>query len=232
MLPSVRLSVAVVNFIQSIFKEVFVQNEDFISIKNMNHLISKFSFSNVSIERKTILQPLIDFIQSKKGKNETTRLNFICTHNSRRSHLSQIWATTMGYHFQIKNIFCYSGGTGATALFPKVAETLAKQGFEVLKLSENANPVYAIKYAEDELPIICFSKVYNDRFNPKNHFGAVITCNSADENCPVVFGSEQRFPIKYDDPKTFDGTDLMNAKYAERSLEIAEEMFYVFGSVR
>ena len=198
----------------------------------MNDIISKFSFHNISEERKAILRPLITYIQSKKDQGETIRLNFICTHNSRRSHLSQIWAATMAYHFGVKNVFCYSGGTEATAMFPKVAETLTKQGFEVLKLSENANPVYAIKYAENEPPIICFSKVYNDNFNPKSHFGAVVTCNSADENCPVVFGAEQRFPIKYDDPKAFDSTDLMNAKYAEKSLEIAEEMFFVFGSVK
>jgi arsenate reductase (thioredoxin) len=198
----------------------------------MNNIISKFSFSNISDERKEILQPLISFIQSKKDQNDTIRLNFICTHNSRRSHLSQIWAATMAYHFGVRNIFCYSGGTEATAMFPKVAETLATQGFKVLKLSENQNPVYAIKYAEDETPIVCFSKTYNDNFNPKSHFGAVVTCNSADENCPVVFGAEQRFPIKYEDPKAFDGTELMDAKYAERSLEIAEEMFYVFGSVK
>lgn len=198
----------------------------------MNDIISKFSFSNISEERKAILQSLISFIQSKKDQNDTIRLNFICTHNSRRSHLSQIWAATMAYHFGVRNIFCYSGGTEATAMFPKVAETLATQGFKVLKLSENQNPVYAIKYTEDESPIICFSKTYNDNFNPKSHFGAVVTCNSADENCPVVFGAEQRFPIKYDDPKAFDGTELMDAKYAERSLEIAEEMFYVFGSVK
>lgn len=198
----------------------------------MKGIISTFSFGNISNERKEILQPLITFIQSKKDNNDTIRLNFICTHNSRRSHLSQIWATTMAYRFGVKNVFCYSGGTEATAMFPKVAETLMKQCFKVLKLSENQNPVYAIKYAEDEQPIICFSKVYNDDFNPKSHFGAVITCNSADENCPIVFGAEQRFPIKYDDPKVFDDTDLMDAKYEERSLEIAEEMFYVFGSVK
>ena len=198
----------------------------------MKDIISTFSFGNISNERKEILQPLITFIQSKKDNNDTIRLNFICTHNSRRSHLSQIWATTMAYRFGVKNVFCYSGGTEATAMFPKVAETLMKQCFKVLKLSENQNPVYAIKYAEDEQPIICFSKVYNDDFNPKSHFGAVVTCNSADENCPIVFGAEQRFPIKYDDPKVFDDTDLMDAKYEERSLEIAEEMFYVFGSVK
>lgn len=223
-------------FIRWIFNKGFAQNEAFISLykqfQNMKDIISTFAFSNISAERKAILQPLIAFIQSKKDKNATIRLNFICTHNSRRSHLSQIWAATMAHHFGVKNVFCYSGGTEATAMFPKVAETLAKQGFEIMKLSENANPVYAVKFSQDEQPIVCFSKVYDDNFNPKSHFSAVVTCNSADKNCPVVFGAEQRFPIKYDDPKAFDGTDLMDAKYAERSLEIGEEMFFVFGSVK
>ena len=77
----------------------------------MKDIISTFSFGNISNERKEILQPLITFIQSKKDNNDTIRLNFICTHNSRRSHLSQIWATTMAYRFGVKNVFCYSGGT-------------------------------------------------------------------------------------------------------------------------
>jgi len=38
-------------------------------------------------------------------------------------------------------------------------------------------------------------------------------------------------PIRYEDPKAFDGTELMNEKYAERSLEIASEIFYVFSNV-
>jgi arsenate reductase len=48
----------------------------------------------------------------------------------------------------------------------------------------------------------------------------------------MVFGAEARFPIKYDDPKAFDGTDLMNEKYAERSLQIASEMYFVFSQVK
>jgi arsenate reductase len=31
----------------------------------------------------------------------------------------------------------------------------------------------------------------------------------------MVFGVDARFPIKYNDPKAFDGTDLMDEKYAE-----------------
>lgn len=185
----------------------------------------------VSSERQAVLKPLVDYIQNKVNLQEEIRLNFICTHNSRRSHLSQIWAQTMAFHFNIKNVFCYSGGTEATAMFPKVAETLTNQGFEIQKISDTENPVYAVKFDENQHPIICFSKTYFDEFNPKTNFSAIMTCNNADEGCPMVFGADSRFPIKYDDPKAFDGTELMNEKYAERSLQIASEMYYVFSQI-
>lgn len=200
--------------------------------ENLSKIIVSIAEIPVSKKRKEVLYPLMDYIQNKVNSNDEIRLNFICTHNSRRSHLSQIWAQTMAFHFGIQNVFCYSGGTEATAMFPKVAETLSNQGFEIQQLSKNENPVYAIKFSENEQPIIGFSKTYFDDFNPKNTFGAIMTCNNADEGCPMVFGAEARFPIKYDDPKVFDGTELMNAKYEERSLEIASEMYFVFSKIK
>ena len=198
----------------------------------INEIIAQLSTENISEERKAILQPLIEFIIFKVLNNEEIRLNFICTHNSRRSHLSQIWAQTMAHHFGVKNVFCYSGGTEATAMFPKVAETLINQGFEILKLSETENPVYAVKFAENEHAVICFSKKYDDDFNPKSAFAAILTCDSADENCPIVYGAEARFPIKYEDPKKSDGTPEMNETYFNRSLEIATEMKFVFENIK
>ena len=193
--------------------------------------IENFSSENITSDRAEVLEKLISYIKDKTSKDEIIRLNFICTHNSRRSHLSQIWTQTMAYHFGIKNVNCYSGGTEATAMFPKVAETLSHQGFDILKLSETPNPVYAVKYAKNEYPVICFSKEYNHAFNPISNYAAIVTCNSADEACPIVYGAEARFPVKYDDPKVFDGTELMDAKYAERSLQIGEEMWWVFKSI-
>jgi arsenate reductase len=194
--------------------------------------IQPFSVECIATARKELLQPLISYIQSKKDNTETIRLNFICTHNSRRSHLSQIWAQTMAFHFGIKQVFCYSGGTEATAMFPKVAETLINQGFQIQKLSDAANPVYAVKYAQNEHPIICWSKTYSNDLNPKSAFAAILTCNNADEGCPLVIGAAARFPIKYDDPKVFDNTALQTEKYSERSLEIAQEMWWVFSQVK
>ena len=201
-------------------------------LENLSKTIKNITRISVSNKRKEVLNPLVDYIQSKVNQNQEVRLNFICTHNSRRSHLSQIWAQTMAFHFGIKNVFCYSGGTEATAMFPKVGETLTNQGFQIQQLSEAKNPVYAVKYDTDEVAIICFSKTFDDVFNPTLQFAAIMTCSSADEGCPFIAGAEKRLPIRYDDPKAFDGTDLMDAKYAERSIEIASEMFFVFSQIK
>lgn len=199
---------------------------------DLTKTITTISKISVSQERKEVLNLLINYIQNKVVNGEEVRLNFICTHNSRRSHLSQIWAQTMAFHFNIRNVFCYSGGTEATALFPKVAEVLAKQGFQIQKLSELKNPVYAIKFDDNEHPVIGFSKTYFDEFNPKTNFAAIMTCSNADEGCPMVFGAEARFPIKYDDPKEYDNTPQQTEKYEERSRQIAAEMIYVFSQIK
>ena len=200
--------------------------------ENLSKTIQFIAEITVSEDRKVVLKPLADYIQNKVNANEEIRLNFICTHNSRRSHLSQIWAQTMAFHFGIQNVYCYSGGTEATALFPKVAETLANQGFQIQQLSQEQNPVYAVKFDDNAHPIVGFSKMYFDAFNPKSNFAAILTCSNADEGCPMVFGAEARFPIKYDDPKAFDGTVVMNEKYAERSLQIASELYFVFSQIK
>ena len=198
----------------------------------LNKIVSLFDFENIIADRKNTLQPLIDFIQSKVNENLEIRLNFICTHNSRRSHLSQVWAQTAAYYFDVKNVFCYSGGTEATALFPKVAETLKKSGFHIEILSEGKNPVYAIKFAATESPVIGFSKAYDHVFNPEDDFAAIMTCSQADEGCPFITGAEKRIPVTFEDPKVFDNTPLETEKYEERSLQIATEIFYVFSKIK
>lgn len=186
----------------------------------------------ISPERREILDSLVGFIQSKVSENHEVHLNFICTHNSRRSHLSQIWAQTMACNFNIKNVHCYSGGTEATALFPLIAETLEEQGFQIQQLSQGQNPVYAIKYAENTHPVIGFSKKMDNPFNPGSCFGAIMTCDSANEACPIVPGAEKRIPITFEDPKTFDNTPQQAAKYLERSVQIATELWYVFSQIK
>ncbi|RDI49533.1 arsenate-mycothiol transferase ArsC [Flavobacterium glaciei] len=195
-------------------------------------VILSLEFRTIPEERKKVLQPLIDFIQVKATNSETIRLNLICTHNSRRSHLSQVWAQTAAAYYNIKNVYSYSGGTEATALFPMAAQALEQSGFRIGTIARGNNPIYAIKYGENEHPIIGFSKKYDDEFNPKSEFAAIMTCSQADGGCPFIAGAEQRFPITYDDPKAFDNTPQQAEKYLERSLQIATEMCYVFSQIK
>ncbi|MNR29422.1 hypothetical protein D3C85_1468090 [compost metagenome] len=127
---------------------------------------------------------------------------------------------------------CYSGGTEATALFPVVAETLRQTGFKVQVIAEGSNAVYAIKYSENEHPVIGFSKAYDHEFNPSGEFVAIMTCSQANGGCPFIAGAEKRIPITFDDPKAFDHTPQQAEKYQERSLQIATEMFYVFSQIK
>lgn len=195
--------------------------------------LDKFqNFDTISTTRKAVLQPLVDYIQQKVNQNQAINLNFICMHNSRRSHLSQVWAQVAASFYDIKNVNCYSGGTEETALFPKVAETLENQGFQIFKIAETNNHIYGIKYDENEMPIIGFSKKYDNVFNPVSQFGAIMTCSQADGGCPFIAGAEKRMPITFEDPKISDGTTEQNTVYEQRSTEIAAEMMYVFSQIK
>jgi len=193
--------------------------------------LSKLDINSISSERKELLQQLVNFVQNKVNNREIINLNFICTHNSRRSHLSQIWAQIVAANFNIPNVFCYSGGTEATAMFPKVGETLIGQGLKINTIAETTNPIYAVQYGSDLHPIICFSKTYDSDFNPETGFAAIMTCSSADKGCPFIAGAEKRIPLTFEDPKAFDNTPQQAAMYLERSIQIATEMMYVFSEV-
>ena len=199
----------------------------------MNHTLNANLESilslSISDERKSLLQELIDYIKSKREKGQPIRLNFICTHNSRRSQLAQIWAQTAADYFEIP-AFCYSGGVEVTACNERTILSLERSGFIISKHG-HSNPIYFILQDKDTRPIIVFSKLYDDVINPHGIFATIMTCSHADENCPFIPGAEARIPVRYEDPKEFDDTDVESTKYDERSQQIASEMFYVFSRV-
>ncbi|WP_409416810.1 protein-tyrosine-phosphatase [Flavobacterium sp. PS2] len=203
-----------------------------ILLPEIENTIRSFDFKSIPNERKNALLPLIVYIQDRVNTLQEIRLVFICTHNSRRSHLAQVWAQAAAAYFDIKNVSSYSGGTEATALYPMVVKTLEKSGFKIEAISEGENPVYSIKFASNEHPIIGFSKSFDASFNPVSKFAAIMTCSQADGDCPFIAGAEKRIPITYEDPKAFDNTPLQLEKYQERSLQIATEMFYVFSLIK
>ena len=179
--------------------------------------------------RQQVLQPLVAYIQDKLEANETAYLNFICTHNSRRSQFAQIWAQTAADSFHLP-VRCLSGGVEVTACNERTVASLKRFGFHI-SAKGTENPKYSISHSENGTPISAFSKLFDDPENNSASFAAVMTCSHADENCPFIPGTEQRISVRYEDPKAFDDTPQEAQKYDERSMQIASEMFYVFSKI-
>jgi arsenate reductase len=189
------------------------------------------SFDAIPNDRKEALRELASFVTSKQKSNQPAQLTFVCTHNSRRSHLSQIWATVAAHAYGIAGVTTYSGGTEATAFNPRAVAALERAGFE-LQNPGGSNPRYRVSFATGAPAFEAFSKKYDDPENPRSGFAAVMTCSEADKKCPVVHGATLRVPLPYDDPKISDGTPAEARTYDERSRQIATEMFYLFSEVR
>ena len=197
---------------------------------NLDSSIEQILQQPISEERKEVLQILIDYVQSKKDTKSPVILNFICTHNSRRSQFSQIWAAVASHAFGIKTT-CLSGGVEVTEFNERAVASLKRMGFGITS-EEGNNPKYSVEYALNTDKLVMFSKQFDDEVNSYPKFAAVMTCDHADENCPFIPGTEKRISVQYQDPKVFDGTNEESDKYDERSHQIASEMFYVFSKIQ
>jgi arsenate reductase len=203
-------------------KHLFPKIEAYIKLLPKSH--------PVPAKRQKILKGLSEFIYNKHQKDEVAELVFICTHNSRRSHLAQVWATVALHYHGIENVICFSGGTEATAFHPNAIEALERAGCQIDKTG-GKNPVYLVKYAPGNKGIQAFSKKYNDKYNPNKGFCAIMTCSEADDACPVVLGMEKRIALTYQDPKISDGQPNEGQVYDDRCAQIAMEMFYMAAQV-
>lgn len=201
----------------------------FETIKNRCNVLVK-NFREIPAERKEILERISTYIKSKSENAKEISLVYVCTHNSRRSHLGQVWAAVAAVYYGIENVRTFSGGTEATAFNPNAIKALASAGFDIKNKTESNNPVYEVYYGEENFAQ-CFSKIYNDKENPSKDFAAIMTCSDAEENCPFIPGCEFRIGTTYNDPKAFDNTILQAEKYTERSNQIAMECLYVFSKI-
>ena len=201
--------------------------------KALTQMVLRLSneFHRIPPDRKEVLMELARFVEEKVRAHQVADLNFICTHNSRRSHMAQVWAQAAAHYYRVPGITCFSGGTEATALNARAADTMKKVGFRVDRISEGQNPIYDIKFSNDRPGIRVFSKKYDHPSNPSRDFAAIMTCSHADANCPVVSGAAKRIAITYEDPKDYDGTPQEEDKYMDRTLEIGREMLFVFSQI-
>ena len=186
----------------------------------------------VPAERRVVLDEISASIIAQLDAGKEAKLTFICTHNSRRSHMSQIWGQTAAYYYGLKNVNTFSGGTEATACNCRTVAAMRRVGFDIEDATAGDNPLYLVRYADDRPPIRAYSKLYNADANPRRDFIALMTCSVADRTCPVVEGAIARHAIHYADPRLCDDTPTETSAYNERCREIAREMFYIMSEVR
>ncbi len=182
--------------------------------------------------RRGKLQPVIDYGVTELREGGQLSLNFICTHNSRRSQFAQVWAECISTYYGLSGVNCYSGGTEATALYGKVSEVLKEHGFRLNSNGGGKNPLYFVRFSYSAPPSVLFSKEHGDFYNPESGFAAVMVCSDADSNCPHVPGADRRFSLPYEDPGDYDATEIQLQKYRECSRLIATEMKYLFSSIK
>ncbi len=180
--------------------------------------------------RRAVLDRLTGWIGDRLAAGGPARLLFVCTHNSRRSHLAAAWAWAAAAAAGIDGVEAFSAGTEATALHTNAAAALERAGF-VVERGAGENPVHILRLAPGGAALEAFSKTLAHRSLPRGGFCAVMTCSDADSACPVVPGAGERVALPYDDPKTADGRPDAAAVYDARAAEIAREMVWVVGRV-
>ena len=185
-------------------------------------------------ERKVELQALAQWVTAQLAQSDSADLVFICTHNSRRSHLAQVWAQVGADLRGLDGVRTFSGGTESTACNPRTVAAMQRAGFEVSVHDQDhgeENPTYAVLPGPSSTPQLCFSKTYGDDANPAEGFAAVMTCSDADKGCPIVYGAAARFATPYVDPKVSDGTGQEAATYDARCAQIGGEMLWMMAQV-
>ncbi|XWN38526.1 MAG: protein-tyrosine-phosphatase [Balneola sp.] len=190
------------------------------------------NFDSIPEERKKKLLSLSEYLSDKWSANQTPKAIIICTHNSRRSHLGQLWLAAGADYYGLPEIETFSGGTEATAFHPNAVNAVRRAGFEVkADKPEASNPMYQISWKAEMDTYKAFSTRFDEAPNPTKEFAAIMVCSEADQGCPFVPGTDFRLALPFDDPKAFDDTDVQDAKYDERCKQIGTEMLFVMNNV-
>lgn len=191
--------------------------------------IEQWSGQSIAPERKQVLDDMTAYFKNLMSeRREAINICIICTHNSRRSQLAQVWATAIASYFGLENFKFYSGGTEVTAMHPNVAAVLKTKGFEIQKKNDSANPHYRISFGDEEPPFHCYSKRYSEIASEIEPFTALMTCAHADQNCPYIPEAQKRFSWTFEDPGKADNTSSALKAYNECSKMIASELHYIF----
>ena len=190
------------------------------------------SQKNIVIDdnRKELLLKIANKIVVNYNNNDIN-INFICTHNSRRSQLGQVWSFFAADYFKLP-INAFSGGTEVTAFHRNTVKTLTEVGFKFdVDEFSHTNPIYRISFSDDKPSLLGYSKLYNNIENKTPYF-VLTTCNNADENCPFIPEAIDRFHVPYTDPKHSDDSAIQDETYLKTSRIIAAQMYFLFNEIK
>lgn len=192
--------------------------------RNTTRLVSDFDL--ITQERKEKLEEIGDFLVKNQSDSTLFSALFVCTHNSRRSHIADVWFKFGLVYYGIRHFESYSGGVEATAFHPHAIAALERAGFTAAYNKKVKNA--AVSITPGNFPVWHLkSKVYTHEVNPKSAFAAIMVCSDADKSCPVIKGASGRFSLPYDDPRYFDNTPSQDLKYDETVSQIGREMLYL-----
>ena len=186
-------------------------------------------FDQIAEGRRKELRTLGDMINGLINEYGVAKATFVCTHNSRRSQLSEVWLRIASAHYGMTNIESFSGGTESTAFNHRMVAAVQGAGIALTTVKpDEINPTYklASDTSADDKGLM-FSKKYDHDYNPSEHFIAVMVCDHADENCPFVQGAAHRMPLTYLDPKASDDTPQEAQAYGDKVREIGREILYM-----
>ena len=180
--------------------------------KEFKSFFSKINQYNPEKDKKNYLDDVVSKIE--KILPITNNIVFLCTHNSRRSQLCQVWGSILSKIYNIDLKF-NSAGTEKTEVYKTVFYCFSNVGVEI----KDSKVFYR------DLSLSLNSKVLEEIQSDK--FISIMTCSDAEKSCPSDSRSIKNISMTYQDPKVFDYTEKEKDEYLKTSKLIAKELNYV-----
>ena len=148
----------------------------------------------------------------------------VCTHNSRRSQLAEVWLAVASAAAGLGGVSVCSGGSDPVAVAPGAIAVLRERGFRVEADTADANPRLRVRGHGIEREL--YAKPLGEAVAgvPLRGGVALMVCAAADAACPPVPQVGYRARLPFADPRHADGTPGEAAAYRAASDRIEAEM--------
>lgn len=188
---------------------------------------------SVDALRKPALRACAHAVVRRLARDGEVGLVAVCTHNSRRSQLAEVFLAAALAELSIDGVHVASAGTETTAVAPGIVHVLRSHGFSVSGDHTLANPRLRVeghgilrelwsKTLEEAIPALTGG----------SEAVALMVCAGADASCPIVPGAAFKARVAYEDPKLSDGTPEEEGAYAKTAELIEAEMLFLVREIR